>query len=804
MTRAVRLTPRCVSLLTTVTLGAVLLSGSAADAALRPGPPARSGGQPTNYNYTPLGETVFSCGTYKGNESQNAQMKALHLSNQQEMQQTPQAQPAFHDYVNDEVWIIEDDGSLTLSGTNAFDTDVHTYRYLNNGGGVYDLSSVAFSYDATVGTLISPGDDGAVLVTLPFSFPFAGSSFTQMYISGNGAVSFGAAVNPNGFYDSADFFSATPKIAAYYLDLDASSGGSVRFRSEATKYTVTWSGVPEYGTATTNTFQLVLFPTGDFTITYNAIGSTTQGNGSPIITGFHPGGAGPALEEVSLSSGLPHVSAAGAAVYEQYFSYPTPLVDEVALYNRFYQEFPDDFFQIVFFTNFTQDMGGAFAYERNIKNDVTGIGLSIFDASSQYGSNGVLESLCNMNALAAWPSPDPTARVFGKGNSYLTIMGQESGHRWGAFVNFDKGSGPSNLILGRQDAHWSYYVDVDHSSLEGGDWVSTGGSNYTCPTNIDYFSELDEYLFGLRTPNEVKDFFYISSASNNTPNARSVGTPLINANATGTKVDVTVEHVIAAEGARTPVEADENHDLRQGFIFLIAQGTTPSAPDLLKIANFRKAWESYFELSCDGRLTCNTSLTQTYEAGVICGFARNRLTQQVLPEFTARSLERGFSQHVPGDGRFIFRYLDGPTQGASEPVTLVFTAPGYLPDTLMTTATYGTTTKFTGLEVLLTPIYTAAGDVKFPTELYANQPNPFNPTTTIRYELGQAGLVRMNVYDAAGHHVRTLVDRTESAGDHRVVFDGRDKRGQALASGVYLYRLDAGNVTRTRKMVLLK
>jgi hypothetical protein len=269
-------------------------------------------------------------------------------------------------------------------------------------------------------------------------------------------------------------------------------------------------------------------------------------------------------------------------------------------------------------------------------------------------------------------------------------------------------------------------------------------------------------------------------------------------------VDVPVESVIAAEGARTPTEADENKDLRQGFIFLIKQGTTPSAADLLKIAGFRKAWESYFELSCDGRLTCNTSLTQTFQAGVISGHARDRFTQQLLPDFTTRSLERGFSQHVPGDGRFTFRYLDGPTQGTSEPVTLVFTAPGYLPDTLVTTATYGATKRFDGLEVLLTPIYTGAGDVKFPTELYANQPNPFNPVTTIRYELGQAGAVRLTVYDAAGHHVRTLVDRAEPAGDHRVVFDGRDQRGQPLASGVYLYRLDAGSVTRTRKMVLLK
>ena len=59
-----------------------------------------------------------------------------------------------------------------------------------------------------------------------------------------------------------------------------------------------------------------------------------------------------------------------------------------------------EFFQLVFFPNFAQTMNG-FANELNIKNDVTGIGLPIFDSSSQYGSNGVLESRCNMNRLAA-------------------------------------------------------------------------------------------------------------------------------------------------------------------------------------------------------------------------------------------------------------------------------------------------------------------------------------------------------------------------------------------------------------------
>jgi hypothetical protein len=313
--------------------------------------------------------------------------------------------------------------------------------------------------------------------------------------------------------------------------------------------------------------------------------------------------------------------------------------------------------------------------------------------------------------MAAWLNPDPAFRWFSKGNSFLTIMGQESGHRWGAFTYFDSGSGPSNLILGRSDSHWSYYADMDHSSLEGGNWVSTGGVDYMCPTKVDHFSELDEYLFGLRNPQEVTDFYYISSVSNNTSNARSVGTPLLNATASGLNVPVTVEDIVAANGARTPVEPNENHDLRQAFILLVAQATSPTQEELDKISAFRRAWEDYFEVSCDGRLTCNTSLTSTFPVASICGHVRSATTNNIIPEFTARSLERGFNQHVPDGGRFTFRYLANGSSGSAENVTIVFEAPNFKPDTLETSLAYGANNcQDVLLQPTLTPVFITSFD----------------------------------------------------------------------------------------------
>jgi hypothetical protein len=89
-------------------------------------------------------------------------------------------------------------------------------------------------------------------------------------------------------------------------------------------------------------------------------------------------------------------------------------------------------------------------------------------------------------------------------------------------------------------------------------------------------------------------------------------------------------------------------------------------------------------------------------------------------------------------------------------------------------------------------------------ELHGNYPNPFNPTTTIRYDLPSAEHVRLEIFNIKGERIRVLVDRQQPSGRHDVVWDGRNASGQAVATGVYLYRLRAGSAVETRKMQLLK
>jgi len=83
--------------------------------------------------------------------------------------------------------------------------------------------------------------------------------------------------------------------------------------------------------------------------------------------------------------------------------------------------------------------------------------------------------------------------------------------------------------------------------------------------------------------------------------------------------------------------------------------------------------------------------------------------------------------------------------------------------------------------------------------LAGNFPNPFNPTTTIEFNLPQTSLVNVTIYSVTGSKVAQLVNGWRDAGSHQVTFEASD-----LASGMYLYRIQAGDLTANGKMLLVK
>jgi hypothetical protein len=88
--------------------------------------------------------------------------------------------------------------------------------------------------------------------------------------------------------------------------------------------------------------------------------------------------------------------------------------------------------------------------------------------------------------------------------------------------------------------------------------------------------------------------------------------------------------------------------------------------------------------------------------------------------------------------------------------------------------------------------------------LFQSYPNPFNPQTTIVFEMPEPGDVSLKVFNAAGQIVATLVEEHKPTGRHIVHWDGRNQFGRHVSSGVYFYRLQAGDYVETKRMILLK
>ena len=294
-----------------------------------------------------------------------------------------------------------------------------------------------------------------------------------------------------------------------------------------------------------------------------------------------------------------------------------PLVHISAVARRFYASHSDDYDQLVMFANFTHAMGGAFAYEVSPKNDVEGIGVETYDSARLFGSASRLQSFVNLNRLNLYPS-NPATNISGLGtNNTLDVIGQEAGHRWLAFTKYDSGNGASDDILGRDKAHWSFFLDSDASDMEGNNWQDNGNGTFTSNEATARYGPLDQYLMGLRSTAETPDFFFIDNPSFvNCPVYDSdVGErscpPRVGVTVSGQRQNISVHEIVAAEGSRQPEsgfsEVNPSTTWKQAFILLVKTATAPST-DLTKIGNIRNAWVPYFKSAVSNLAQVDTLL----------------------------------------------------------------------------------------------------------------------------------------------------------------------------------------------------
>jgi hypothetical protein len=440
---------------------------------------------------------------------------------------------------------------------------------------------------------------------------------------------------------------------------------------------VTWTDVPQFGVTNANTFQATIESTGRVTFTYERLEAAfdTQLTPSGVIGVAAGGDQGP-FNEIDLTADLPVTLPAGA-IFEEFSAAHGTLVDIIELSSEFYRTHADKYDFLVTFTDVIVDLGAAFAFEFNVSNQTQGIGLPTnLDDTAAFGSGGELESFVMMNRIGLqWPDArklvDPPidkfllagrpilgppgsgqisrrARIMGTLNgdfgaygayslglnSGMSLLGQEAGHRWGAYVPFvhpTKGVGPDSLdLLGRDFAHWSFFFNVQvpatqfggdprASSLEGNAIVDLGGNVFGDCVNpgetrfrtqrdelIDGYHALDQYLLGLRPASEVGQFWYIDDptrpvAGTSFENIRAVNA-IDDVGICGKRVNLSVGNIQALIGPRVPAIGDEIDRDAAGapqadrktmaFILLIAQGPA-DASAVGQVDIFRRTWQAY-------------------------------------------------------------------------------------------------------------------------------------------------------------------------------------------------------------------
>jgi hypothetical protein len=301
---------------------------------------------------------------------------------------------------------------------------------------------------------------------------------------------------------------------------------------------------------------------------------------------------------VDLTSG----SGSGSAAIAERFAQANS-IDTFAVAQKFYATHPDNYDQILIWTD-QPLIRDAFAYELTVANEVRGIGVDIFDLSRSLGSAGRVRSLVVMDWIGKYPE-DPTTKFLGE-NSTLSVLGQEVGHRWGAYLEFRDHTGQrSDALLGRDLAHWSFFYDSDASVLEGNEIEDLTGGQFRTTDAVKRFSRLDQYTMGLVPPSAVPPFFYVESAVS----ARQRGdAPSIGVSFSGTRREVLINDVIAIHGPRIPAAADSAKVHRQAFIFVVTAGRSAESGHLTKLDRIRQQWETFFFNATEGRMTANTRL----------------------------------------------------------------------------------------------------------------------------------------------------------------------------------------------------
>lgn len=486
-----------------------------------------------------------------------------------------------------------------LVPVNRFDLRQRSLRFKRSRDGSYTAQFVTVAFDGTPGTKLDLADDDSEQISFGFSFKFYDKTYTSAWLNTDGNLTMDEGDDQS---DARNFtrFNGLPRIGALFDDLNPQQGGEVTLAKSSDRVVITWNNVPEWSTGVAlppNRFQAVLYKSGDIQFNYSDTMSPKK-----AIVGITPSLSGNEVPQVADYTDEAPIGPFAGAIGEVFSD--TAEVDYFSITRNFLVTHPDSFDQIMIWSTtglrIISPTTGAFAFEQNIKNDVGGIGLETFDFSSFVGSSGRFHSIVVMDYLGKYPE-DPREIFIGE-NSTLSVMGQESGHMWLAFTPLMENGITTQNILGRSDAHWSFYYDSDASVMEGNDIRDNGNGTFTTVDAVKRFSPLDQYVMGLIPPAAVPDSFYVAG-----PGARG-REPEIGVLFSGQRTNVNINQIVQANGERTPSYDKSQHVFNQAFILLVKSGVTPAQEDFEKLDNIRSAWTDFFKNASSGRAVASTSL----------------------------------------------------------------------------------------------------------------------------------------------------------------------------------------------------
>jgi hypothetical protein len=494
-----------------------------------------------------------------------------------------------------EIAVVQDEGDL-IASPNAYDLGNVGLRFTRNSAGGYDVSRIDAAFRTGLGTRLTLTDDDSAQVNVAFGFPFYGRNQQTAFVNSDGNVTFEEEDRASTDRNVARLLTGPPRLAPFLADLDPSTGGRVYANAAADQYTVTWCAVRGFESARTTNAQLTLLPDGSIEMKF---GTVTLPD---AVVGLSPGRTGD-FAPVDLSASGP--TAGGSGAVGERFAEQAQL-DTVAVARKFYQTHPDNYDQLIIWTD-TRVVSDAFAYEVTVANEVRGIGLSQFDASSDFGSAGRLRSYAVMDWIGKYPE-DPLQTFLGE-NSTVSVLGQEVGHRWLAFLEFRDHRGErSEALLGRDQAHWSFFMDSDASVMEGNDIEALGGGSFRTTAAVQRYSRLDQYAMGLIPASQVPPFFYVENPVNVDGGREADSAPRVGVTFNGTRRNVLIEDIIAINGPRSPSYADSPRVHRQAFVFVVGQGRSPDDAQVAKLDRIRRAWETFFDQATEGRMQAQTTL----------------------------------------------------------------------------------------------------------------------------------------------------------------------------------------------------